>query len=100
MCSVLLQYIAHWRLVFGGWRTVFVFFYLVPLAVLAGLLGGMVYLWMIDFLPTVTDPLQNTLAVIGGFILTGAAYGVVSGVPVFTLLRAAPPTEYMWVEDN
>lgn len=100
VCSVLLQYVAHWRLVFAGWRTLFVFIYLVPLAVLAGFIGGIVYLWMVDYLPTIVDPLQNTLAVIVGFMLTGAAYGVVSGVPVFTLLRAAPPTEYMWVEDN
>lgn len=95
ICSVLFQYLAHWRNVFGGWRTVFVFAYLIPVAALAGFVGGVVYLRLTLYLPTVIDPLQNTLAVIAGFVLTGAAYGLVSGLPIFTLLRVAPPSPYL-----
>ncbi|MEI2607066.1 MAG: hypothetical protein V9G20_00385 [Candidatus Promineifilaceae bacterium] len=91
LCSVLGQYLAHWRIIFNGWRTVLVFVYLVPMAILAGFVGGAVYWRLTLFLPTIADPLQNTMAVITAFALTGAAYGVVSGLPVFTLLRAAPP---------
>lgn len=99
LCSAWLQFIVHWRIVFAEGRVWLIFLYLTAMALAAGYVGGIVHLWMLAFLPTVVDPWQNTLAVLAGFALTGVAYGLVSGLPVFTLLRAAP-AEYVWAEEN